>query len=606
MAVTSPTAVAGVPSQLRSPPPPNIAGGIATRRAVSPNGTLLGERSPRLRGSGTAGSQVKPELPIPKVTCLSSEPRGSRKKLAARPATYIAKTTVTLEAAMATVDYDIDEADEKWLQQTNGAVDEGLRLSEDMFEKMINLYEKLSLHQGRAATFDEVRAGFETTAAAVPDVPLIMQWLSKVFGYWESRRKKGKIHLRWAAPVSKPAVGSGARYRSVRSAGSRTASRRPSDPARLGAPSRSEPSHGNFQLSELGGAQLPHFDLQMLEKGCVAVLPNVQTHLRRFEPLASIPGSVENGGAPSAAMAGPLQKRLESERKCRIEAERKLKHLSRGGATEGSNTLKRKFDASIEEYERALQGIEANLDEIQVEEANLRRKYEEEKKRADAERKKYEAERRERTLRDQELDRTKKKFAKDRVALEKKIREQDLVKKMMEQHLREGFQKWALEQEVVMSVESLLGECEAFMGEDLPAIEQEIRATGNQEMANLKTQLEGEFRTWKDTFLARYLQAPAAVPPSRIAAGGTNAALVGAPAALVSGRGVSSVAVVPTVTTSAAAMPPPATSPTASVMPSAMPLSPAVSAPLTAGADGSGPAVNSTTDSVTKGEPGGS
>ncbi len=75
------------------------------------------------------------------------------------------------------------------------------------------------------------------------------------------------------------------------------------------------------------------------------------------------------------------------------------------------------------------QAIEGHLDEIAGEEVNNRRKYEEDRRKREVERKKYEIERRERVGVQQGLDvaAIKKKAQSDRILLEKKLREQEMV-----------------------------------------------------------------------------------------------------------------------------------------------------------------------------------
>jgi len=483
-----------------------------SRRSGSPS-PKNGGTSPRLRGmaaniSGLAGGMAK-VLPIPKYVRLSQAPQRAERTLTSRPEKYIAPGIATLEASMTVIDYDMDEDDAIWLKAAL-ANTTGSTLSEEGFEVLVNLCEKLSITAGRPVSQDEARLALEQ--ANTPDKKNLLEWLQKVHAYWEAKLTRlRKPLLRWAPPVAPKAVPR------ARAANARSGARG-SMPGRAqpGASSREEPRvsrerqskntpHGAFYIGDQASKTLPNLDVALLAKGCSAVLPTIQLTQREFTASAvEGSGQSENLDTPTVEKYTALQRRLEAERKSRIIAEKKVQQLSQVDTVSAQNH-KRIFDARIEEYDRALQTIEGSLDEIEAEEAGLRRKFEEEKRRGEAERKKYEHDRRERMAREQENERQRKKMGRERAVLDKKMREHEVLKRMMEAQIRDGFHKWRVEQEVANAVDGLLTDCEAMiMDGEIPdpvAVEKTIQAGAQNDMQRLKSSIESDFNSWKVQYL---------------------------------------------------------------------------------------------------------
>lgn len=130
--------------------------------------------------SGMAAGVAKQELPVPKFTFINAVgvPR-DQMAATARPEAYILPTSTPLESAVTAIEYDMDEADATFLESANSSVDEAQRLSEDGFEAIMSVCDKLSIHAGREAPVEAVKSAFESPAftanidkGASPDSPL--------------------------------------------------------------------------------------------------------------------------------------------------------------------------------------------------------------------------------------------------------------------------------------------------------------------------------------------------------------------------------------------------------------------------------------------------
>merc|ERR1719498_1752770 len=90
--------------------------------------------------------------------------------------------------------------------------------------------------------------------------------------------------------------------------------------------------------------------------------------------------------------------------------------------------------------------------------------------------------------------------------MEKKLREHEVLKHMMEAQLRDGFHQWHIEKEVARNVAALLQDVESAIDEQDPAMaEKRVQAQAQHEMVKLRASVEGDLVAWKDTFLSRYL-----------------------------------------------------------------------------------------------------
>ena len=424
---------------------------------------------------------------------------------------------------MAVVDYDMDEGDQTWLTQTNAShanLEGRTALSDEDFEILVNLCEKMSITAGRPVSLEEATGAVNTRMEAEKR-PTLLEWLPQVYGYWESKLKRlRKPLLRWVPPQQpKGAQRRAPQQRQTAQAAAaahRAAVAQQAGHRRGGMEgsrvSRTAP-HGQFSPTEPSARVLPATDLRLLQSGVTAALPSMSHTTRTFEvppdekeEEAPAEEALGEGEVESAKMAS-LKKLLETERKARILAEAKVAAMAtQEGSGVAAQGLKRRFDAHLDEYERAVHMIEAQLKQIEDEEAGLRAKYEDERRRSEMERKRHEQERRERMQRDREQEVQRKKLGRERSLLEKKLREHEVLKHMMESQLREGFHQWQLEQEITRNVAGLLGEVEEALQEDPAVAEKRVREEAKEEMRKLRVSLESDLNSWKDLFLSRYLR----------------------------------------------------------------------------------------------------
>lgn len=408
--------------------------------------------SPTLRGVGSGVSthqlvRRKTNISTPQFRRLpDANMEAVPKKMTSKH--YVAALNLSLQDALDVVEYDMDREDERWLTQQNEAAAEGVkRLSEDVFEIIINCLEKQTVlrrdreEQGLVTseharevllpTLKRLCGGTEEMAAHILGL-----WLDQVYAHWTARRaaahgrtRGGGGLLRWEQPKEISEHAAQNHYpQPTESSATQPQAPVPSGHRRLSQQrrDRSTPQWGS-QHRVIDGLDklLPRCDMVLLHKGsdwlASSTAASVTTRpFEKPEPAAPEPAEPEGEAPRNPEAVRGLARRFDSERRARREAETKLKRL-RQHTTEELQTLRRKMDSKLDEHENMLSAIESNLDKLAEEEAALRRRLDGERKKYELEHRKYEAERRARQQREADMERERKRQSRERCSLEKRL-----------------------------------------------------------------------------------------------------------------------------------------------------------------------------------------